>query len=98
MSAFRGRADLLRKSRKEMTMIFRAPELSRRAVLSGLAAATAAGLSQPAFAFQPIANVQVPAAYRFKLGGFECTVISDGPLKLGTFTTEMFKGITQERI
>ena len=79
-------------------MIFRTPELSRRAVLSGFAAATAAGLSQPAFAFQPIANVQVAAAYRFKLGGFECTLISDGPLKLGTFTTEMFKGITRERI
>ena len=45
-----------------------------------------------------MANEQVPAAYRFKLGGFECTVVSDGPLKLGTFTAEMFKGISQERI
>ena len=44
------------------------------------------------------ANVQVPAAYRFKLGGFECTVVSDGPLKLGTFSAELFKGISQERI
>ena len=79
-------------------MIFRTPELSRRAVLSGFAAATVTGLSQPAFAFQPMANEQVPAAYRFKLGEFECTVISDGPLKLGTFTAEMFKGITQDRI
>ncbi len=79
-------------------MTFRAPELSRRAVLSGLAAAAASGLAQPALAIGPMANVQVPAAYRFKLGGFECTVVSDGPLKLGTFTAEMFKGITQERI
>lgn len=46
----------------------------------------------------PLANEQVPAAYRFKVGGFECTVVSDGPLKLGTFTEEMFKGISQERI
>ena len=46
----------------------------------------------------PIANVQVPAAYRFKLGGFECTVVSDGPLRLGTFSAETFKGYTQERI
>ncbi len=79
-------------------MRFRAPEPSRRAVLSGLAAATASGLAQPALAIGPMANVQVPAAYRFKLGGFECTVVSDGPLKLGTFTAEMFKGYTQERI
>src|SRR5260370_31844855 len=79
-------------------MSFRAPELSRRAVLSGLAAATASGLAQPALAIGPMANGQVPAAYRFKLGGFECTVVSDGPLKLGTFSAEMFKGISQERI
>ncbi len=79
-------------------MSFRAPELSRRAVLSGLAAAAASGLAQPALAIGPMANVQVPAAYRFKLGGFECTVVSDGPLKLGTFSAEMFKGISQERI
>ena len=44
------------------------------------------------------ANEQLPAAYRFKVGGFECTVVSDGPLKLGTFTEEMFRGISQERI
>lgn len=53
---------------------------------------------QPHPASDPIANEQLPAAYRFKLGGFECTVVSDGPLKLGTFTEEMFRGISQERI
>jgi glyoxylase-like metal-dependent hydrolase (beta-lactamase superfamily II) len=79
-------------------MSFCAPELSRRAVLSGLAAATASGVAQPALAAGPMANAQVPAAYRFKLGGFECTVVSDGPLRLGTFSSEMFKGYTQERI
>jgi hypothetical protein len=46
----------------------------------------------------PMANEQMPAAYRFKLGEFECTVVSDGPLRLGTFSAELFKGITQERI
>jgi glyoxylase-like metal-dependent hydrolase (beta-lactamase superfamily II) len=71
---------------------------SRRAVLSGLAAATASGLARPGLASAPMANVQVPVAYRFKLGGFECTVVSDGPLKLGTFTADMFKGMSQERI
>ncbi len=79
-------------------MNFRESELSRRAVLSGFAAATASGLAQPALAVGPMANTQVPAAYRFKLGGFECTVVSDGPLKLGTFSAEMFKGYTQKRI
>src|SRR5258708_30387360 len=81
-----------------MIMSFRAPELSRRAVLSGLGAATASGLAQPGLASGPMANVQVPAAYRFKLGGFECTVVSDGPLRLGTFSPEMFRGLSQEQI
>ena len=46
----------------------------------------------------PMANEQIPAAYRFKLGGFECTAVSDGPLRLGEANAELFKGITQERI
>jgi glyoxylase-like metal-dependent hydrolase (beta-lactamase superfamily II) len=81
-------------------MTSREPELSRRRVLSGglAAAAVSSGLTQPARASQPTVNVQVPAAYRFKLGEFECTVVSDGPLKLGEFTAEMFKGVSQERI
>ena len=53
---------------------------------------------QPPPASHPITSEQLPAAYRFKVGGFECTVVSDGPLKLGTFTEEMFRGISQERI
>jgi glyoxylase-like metal-dependent hydrolase (beta-lactamase superfamily II) len=73
-------------------------EPSRRAVLSGLAAATASGLARPGLASAPMANVQVPAAYRFELGGFECTVVSDGPLRLGTFSPEMFKGLSQDQI
>lgn len=79
-------------------MRFHPSEPSRRAVLSGLAAATASGLSHPALASAPMAHAQVPAAYRFKLGGFECTVVSDGPLRLGTFSPEFFEGYTQERI
>jgi glyoxylase-like metal-dependent hydrolase (beta-lactamase superfamily II) len=45
-----------------------------------------------------MANAQVPAAYRFKVGEFECTVVSDGPLRLGTANAELFRGITDERI
>ena len=79
-------------------MRFLVPEPSRRAVLSGLAAATASGLAQPALASGPMANVQMPAVYRFRVGELECTVVSDGPLRLGTVNAEMFKGYTQERI
>jgi glyoxylase-like metal-dependent hydrolase (beta-lactamase superfamily II) len=56
------------------------------------------GFAQPARASHPMANAQVPAAYRFKLGEFECTVVDDGPLQFGTFSAEMFKGISEERI
>jgi glyoxylase-like metal-dependent hydrolase (beta-lactamase superfamily II) len=45
-----------------------------------------------------MANEQMLAACRFKVGGLECTVVSDGPLRLGTFSAELFKGLTQERI
>ena len=79
-------------------MRFRAPELSRRGVLPALAAAAGAGLVQPARAAHPMANVQVPAAYRFKLGEFECTAISDGPLRLGAADPALFRGATQEQI
>ncbi len=70
-------------------MTSRAPEQSTVA---------GSGLAQPAPASHPMANEQVPAAYRFKVGGFECTVVSDGPLKLGAFSPELFRGFTQERI
>jgi len=70
-------------------MTSRAPEQST---------AAGSGLTQPAPASHPMANEQVTAAYRFKVGGFECTVVSDGPLKLGTFSPELFRGFTQERI
>ncbi len=63
-----------------------------------LSTAAGSGPAQPAPACHPMANVQVPAAYRFKLGGFECTVVSDGPLKLGTFSAKLFKGMSQEWI
>jgi glyoxylase-like metal-dependent hydrolase (beta-lactamase superfamily II) len=49
-------------------------------------------------ASHPMANEQMAAAYRFKVGGFECTVVSDGPLRLGTFSADLFKGLTQQRI
>lgn len=70
-------------------MTSRAPEPST---------AAGSGLAPSVPASHPMANEQVPAAYRFKLGGFECTVVSDGPLRLGAATAKLFKGYTQERI
>jgi hypothetical protein len=58
--------------------------MSRRRMLTGAAAGlagVAAGWS-PAWAKAPMANTQAPAFYRFKLGAFELTAISDGPLRM----------------
>ena len=41
-------------------------------------------------------NTQAPAFYRFKIGSFEATVISDGPLDLGEPKATMFGGLSQE--
>ena len=60
--------------------------------------ASGSGHAQPAPATYPMANEQVLAAYRFKVGGFECTVVSDGPLRLGEATAALFRGLAQERI
>ena len=54
--------------------------VSRRRLLTGAAATGVAGLAglPPALARAPKQNVQAPAFYRFRLGDFEATVISDG--------------------
>ena len=56
-------------------------ELTRRAMLSGAAAAAAiAPLAAPwaAFAAAPPAGTQAPGCYRYKVGNFEITVVTDG--------------------
>jgi glyoxylase-like metal-dependent hydrolase (beta-lactamase superfamily II) len=74
--------------------------LSRRGLLTGTAAVAAYGLlgGHPSFAKAPMQGVQVPAVYRFKLGAFEGTVISDGPLAIGEAKPEMFNGMTKEAL
>jgi glyoxylase-like metal-dependent hydrolase (beta-lactamase superfamily II) len=58
-------------------------ELTRRTVLSG-AAAAAAGIAfaplatRPVDAAAPAAGKQAPSYYRYKVGSFECTSITDG--------------------
>jgi glyoxylase-like metal-dependent hydrolase (beta-lactamase superfamily II) len=56
-------------------------EFSRRAVLAGAAAAGAGSVLadlRPAFAAAPPKGTQAPGFYRFKLGTYEITAITDG--------------------
>lgn len=66
------------------------PVATRRGFVGGLAGAAGAvtlgnGLfmAATAQAKAPPSNTQIPYWYRFKLGGAECTVVSDGPFGLG---------------
>ena len=73
--------------------------LPRRAVLGGAAAAVAAGWpAGRAFARAPMRNTQAPAFYRFKVGAFELTVVSDGPLSLGAPSGDVFKGVSKDNM
>ncbi len=69
---------------------------TRRSLLTGAAAlAVSATLPAAAFAKAPMQNVQAPAFYRFKLGAFEATVISDGPLSIGAPGDGIFEGVNK---
>ncbi len=71
--------------------------MSRRKMLAGLGAAgvVAGSNAGAALARAPMQNVQAPAFYRFKVGGFEATVISDGPLGLGAPSDGVFSGVSK---
>jgi hypothetical protein len=57
-------------------------EISRRTVLSGATALTAAclgaGVSDTAQGAAPATGKQAPGFYRYKIGDFEVTVVTDG--------------------
>lgn len=73
--------------------------LSRRNLLKGSAVLAASGwIGGTALAKAPIQGVQAPSVYRFKLGAFEGTVISDGPLSIGDAKPDLFGGLTQQTI
>ncbi len=81
-------------------MLVRVP--SRRQILTGAAAAataslTASLLTTATLAKAPMVNVQAPSFYRFKVGSFEATVVSDGPLGLGPPSGDVFSGVVQGR-
>lgn len=69
--------------------------LSRRHVLGGLSA-SAALAAAPAAAKAPMLNTQAPAFYRFRIGAFEATAVSDGPLHLGAPQPNIFGGMSKE--
>jgi glyoxylase-like metal-dependent hydrolase (beta-lactamase superfamily II) len=59
------------------------PKLTRRTMLAGTAAATAAVMSPrsivaPAHAAAPATGKQAPGFYRYKVGSYEITVVTDG--------------------
>ena len=73
--------------------------ISRRRLLAGTSAVAAADLldafsSQTSFAKAPMLNTQAPYFYRFKLGNFEGTIVSDGTLPLGK-PEDNFVGLTK---
>ena len=71
--------------------------LSRRQLLAGAAAAGLAGVAwSPALAKAPMANTQAPSFYRFKLGAFELTAVSDGPLQMGAPQANVFTDTSKE--
>src|ERR1700742_5165399 len=59
--------------------------LSRRSLLAGAAAVTAAGsVIAPARAAQPLAGKQGPSFYRYKVGDFEVTALNEGVVRNAT--------------
>jgi glyoxylase-like metal-dependent hydrolase (beta-lactamase superfamily II) len=71
--------------------------MTRRALVAGVAATATTG-SLPVWAKAPMKNVAGPAFYRFKLGAFELTAVSDGPLTLGPPSGDVIKGMSKEEI
>ncbi len=57
--------------------------IGRRGLLGGAAALGAFGIGALAQAKAPMLGTQVPHWYRFRIGAFEATIVSDGVLALG---------------
>lgn len=70
--------------------------ITRRTAIAGLSGFAAAGLIPGStLAKAPMLNTQAPAFYRFRLGAFEATVVSDGPLGLGALQDNIFTGVSK---
>jgi glyoxylase-like metal-dependent hydrolase (beta-lactamase superfamily II) len=72
---------------------------TRRELLAGAAVGlTCAALPRVASAKAPMANTQAPGFYRFKVGSFEATVVSDGPLHMGEPAAGVFNDVSKEQM
>jgi glyoxylase-like metal-dependent hydrolase (beta-lactamase superfamily II) len=69
--------------------------MTRRAALAGAAAALAT-TALPVLAKAPLRNTPAPGYYRFRIGSFEATVVSDGPLALGAPKAGLIVGLSGE--
>ena len=81
-------------------MTKRVPGFSRRRLLAGAATAPALGLiGAPGLihAKAPMVGTQAPAFYRFRIGDFEGTVVSDGAVPLGK-PEDVFLGLSREEM
>ena len=73
------------------------PRLTRRQLMAGAAATAFAGMAgDHASAKAPMVGTQAPAFYRFRLGSFELTVLSDGPLQFGPPQAGVFSDTTKD--
>lgn len=73
--------------------------LSRRGLLIGAGLSALGGALAPAglaHARAPMIGTAAPAVHRFKIGAFEATAISDGPLVMGEPSANVFKGLSKE--
>jgi glyoxylase-like metal-dependent hydrolase (beta-lactamase superfamily II) len=78
---------------------FNSSHLSRRQLLAGAAGAGLVGVAggwAPAAAKAPMSNTQAPSFYRFKLGAFELTAVSDGPIQMGPPQANVFSDTSKE--
>jgi glyoxylase-like metal-dependent hydrolase (beta-lactamase superfamily II) len=66
--------------------------MTRRAVLAGTAALGFSAI--PAAAKAPMINRPAPPFYRFKLGAFEVTIVSDGPINIGPPKDGLLTGVS----
>ena len=80
-----------------MSEFFKIDRLSRRVLLAGGAATAASVIAAPAMARMPMAANNAPYFYRFPIGKFQATIVSDGPLPLGE-PSGSFKGITKDEV
>jgi glyoxylase-like metal-dependent hydrolase (beta-lactamase superfamily II) len=74
--------------------------LSRRALIAGTSATALVGgwPLEAALAKAPMRNMPAPGFYRFKVGAFEVSVVSDGPLNLGPPSADLFKGLSNDEV